>query len=244
MWKLKWFRSQKEEQLQELQVEEQKLKNKLLEKQLEPSVQYEKRPYARVSLVNDVLTVVLNTGDVLTKSNSTADDFKKVRLSKNEQEVLNIIYSKEVLEDYVKQEGFEPQVTYNSAKVLEETGDFEIIDNSVYLKGIKRSLPALLVNKFAEVLEVNNQEEYESLKKFWLKCCLNPNAQSAEDLYNFLRYHKFKIDRHGNFYAYRRVVSKGSDSKELVKFVANAYNKVKAIWKKSSKDYEVIEVEK
>lgn len=250
MWKLRWFRSQKEEELEELKVEEQKLKNKILEKELKP-VQIKEsveeapsRPFSKVKFVDGLITVVLNDGDVVSKSNSTTADFERVRKAKNEQEVLNIIYSKEVLEDYIKQEGFEPQVTYNSAKMLEDTGEFEIVDNSVYLKGIKRSLPALLVNKFAEVLEVDDIEQYESLKKFWLKCCLNPNAQSAEDLYNFLRHHKFKIDRHGNFYAYRRVVSKGSGSKELVKFVANAYNKVKAIWKKKPIDYAVYKDDK
>lgn len=248
MWKLKWFRSKKEEELENLQVKEQELKNQLLENQIlelkskNPDTQDSySRPFKKVKYVDGTITVVLKDGDVVSKSNSTSNDHERIRKCKTEQEVLNIIYSKEVLEDYVKETGFEPQVTYDAAKVLEETGDFEIVDNAVYLKGIKRSLPALLVSKFAEVLgdELSSKEEYESLKKFWLKCCLNPNAQSAEDLYNFLRYHKFKIDRHGNFYAYRRVVSKGKDNKELVKFVSNAYNKVKAIWKKKPSDFYV-----
>ena len=48
-----------------------------------------------------------------------------------------------------------------------------------------------------------------------------------------------KIDRHGNFYAYRRVKTVGNDSKELVDFISNAYNKIKAVWKKKTKNYEV-----
>src|SRR5690606_22797541 len=87
----------------------------------------------------------------------------------------------------------------------------------------------------------DTKEEYEALKKFWLKCCLNTNAQRAEDLYAFLSHHQFKIDRHGNFYAYRRVVSKQGGNRELVDFVSNTYNKVKAVWKKNPEKYEVFQ---
>ena len=73
-------------------------------------------------------------------------------------------------------------------------------------------------------------------------CCLNPNAQSAEDLYGFLEKHNMKIDKHGNFYAYRKVKTVGNNSKELVDFISNTYNKVKAIWKKSPKKFKVVTV--
>ena len=131
--------------------------------------------------------------------------------------------------------------------------DFDVREDSVYLKGIERSMPQLLVEKFIEVIHnINNSTEdvipnydsyvdYSSLKKFWLKCCLNPNAQSSEDLYKFLAKHKFKIDRHGNFYAYRRVKSLDNTNKELVEFVSNAYTKVKAVWKKNVDSYVVLE---
>jgi hypothetical protein len=109
------------------------------------------------------------------------------------------------------------------------------------MKGIKRSIPPLLVESLAKA--INKQEDFDSLKKFWLKCCLNPNAQSAEDLYAFLHNHQFKIDKHGNFYAYRRVVSKANENRELVEFVSNTYTKVRAIWNKKTSNYEVYKTE-
>jgi len=115
------------------------------------------------------------------------------------------------------------------------------------MKEVKsRSLPSLLVEQFILLFDkykgsfVTETEEYQSLKKFWLKCCLNPNAQSAEDLYTFLSNHQFKIDKHGNFYAYRRVVSKGTGNQKLIEFVSNTYTKVKAVWKKKPSDYVVL----
>jgi len=102
----------------------------------------------------------------------------------------------------------------------------------------------ILINAFAElytrgIQDVEETLDFISLKKFWLKCCLNPNAQSAEDLYEFLTHHKVKIDRHGNFYAYRRVVSTARENKELVEFISNTYNKIKGVWKKKPSDYMV-----
>ena len=71
---------------------------------------------------------------------------------------------------------------------------------------------------------------------------MNPNLQSAEDLYTFLSHHNMKIDRHGNFFAYRRVCSVGGENKALVNFVSTAYNNVKAVWKKKSRDFRVEEL--
>jgi hypothetical protein len=69
-------------------------------------------------------------------------------------------------------------------------------------------------------------------------CCLNPRAEVADKLYNFLKKNSFKITKQGFFVALRNVVTLHG-STELVQFVSNAYNKVKAVWKKNPDDYEV-----
>ena len=154
----------------------------------------------------------------------------------------------------VQKKAEEVKLIQSNFEILVDTGDFEVKDSSVYMKGINRSVPKLLVNKFAEIVnktsllrysetfeeakDVEHLEiEYQSLIRFWKKCCLNPNAQSAEDLYGFLENHNMKIDQHGNFYAYRRVQKVNDDSKELVDFISNAYVKIKSVWKKSPKKY-------
>jgi hypothetical protein len=81
-------------------------------------------------------------------------------------------------------------------------------------------------------------DEYQSLKRFFMWCCLNPRAEVADKLYNFLKRNSFKITKQGFFVALRNVVTLHG-STELVQFVSNAYNKVKAVWKKSPDAYEV-----
>lgn len=260
---LTWFRSNKQKELEALQVEGQKLQNQLLKEELnakikenEPElVQVDRgKPYKKIKLVGDVLTIILHDGNILTKPKATEADFQKVRAAWNENDLFTVAASSEKIQEQREQlkqvENIQKTITF--VDQLKHLKDFEVKDGAVYLKTndgvtIERSLPALMIEKFAELYSPTLQcvegeeneiyEERDALKKFWLKCCLNPNAQSAEDLYVFLSHHQMRIDRHGNFYAYRNVVSTEAPNKELVEFIGNTYNKVKAVWKKKPRDY-------
>jgi hypothetical protein len=85
---------------------------------------------------------------------------------------------------------------------------------------------------------VLEDEEYQGLKRFFMWCCLNPRAEVADKLFIFLKKNSFKITKQGFFVALRNVVTLHG-SIELVHFISNAYNKVKAVWKKSPIDYTV-----
>ena len=210
------------------------------------------RPYRKVKLVNDVLTIILTDGSVISKSGSLYDDFLAVRSAETEEEVLNVVSNPEgrkqlekVIENISKLEKI-----CSNIDLLVESGEFEFRDDALYMVGVDRSIPELLIEEFSSIFNNNQYDDvtmtsyYQSLKKFWLKCCLNPNAQSAEDLYTFLSKHQFRIDRHGNFYAYRRVVSiRGETDQAFVDFVSNAYNKVKAVWKKKPDNFRVVKLE-
>lgn len=256
---LKWFKSQKEKELESLKVEEQKLKNKLIEEKLKKKAASENqeetlavKPYKMVRFVNDILTVVMNDGCIITKSEATVQDFADVRGAVSEEDLLFMLSTKREVEERAEYEKelAKTEKIRDGLPLIDMTGDFVTDGGCFYLKemydkGIKRSIPQLLAEKFIDVIgersdmdELATDTEYNALKKFWLKCCLNPSAQSAEDLYEFLSNHNFKIDRHGNFYAYRRVVSIDSTvSKFLVDFISNTYTKVKAVWKKKPSDY-------
>jgi hypothetical protein len=69
-------------------------------------------------------------------------------------------------------------------------------------------------------------------------CCLNPRAEVADELFRFLKDNSFRITKQGFFVALRNVVTLHGGA-ELVHFVSNSYNKVKAVWKKSPDKYEV-----
>lgn len=207
------------------------------------------RSYKKVKLVNDVLTIILNDGSVISRSGSLYDDFLAVRNAKTEEEVLSVVSSPEgrrQLEKIIENIA-EVEKIHSKIDVLIESGEFEFRDDALYMRGVDRSIPEILIEQFSAIFngyqygDILETTLYQALKKFWLKCCLNPNAQSAEDLYTFLSKHQFRIDRHGNFYAYRRVVSvRGETDQVFVDFVSNAYNKVKAVWKKNPADFEVL----
>ena len=254
---LNWFKSEKSAELEQLKIEEQKIRNLLLAELLsekeEKSVAFEK-PYLNVKLVNSVLTVILNDGAILSKQNATQEDFNNVRNSMEEEEVLLFMNSREGLADRKQKEEeiSKMKAIQKGFSILSKVNDFEIMDNTVYLRGIHRSLPQLLVEKFIEVInkqeyytgfgdlnkDLAENDEYQSLKRFFMWCCLNPRVEVADKLYNFLEENSFRITKQGFFVALRNVVTLHG-SNELVQFVSNAYNKVKAVWKKNPNDYTV-----
>jgi hypothetical protein len=273
MFSLNWFKSKKEREIEDLKHD---IKLKQLQKELEridvPPVQWQSststtwpiqsvvsqpayqikvedtKPYKTVKMVNNVLTVVLNDGSILSKPNATTEDFESVRSAIDEFEIIDVMAVQEVVAERKKQE-FEAEkarALQAGIQLLGGLDDFEVKGTSVYLKGINRTLPQLLVEEFLRIVNRNNgnpyrlanDEEYQSLKRFFMWCCLNPRAEVADKLYNFLKKNSFKITKQGFFVALRNVVTLHG-STELVQFVSNAYNKVKAVWKKSPDNYEV-----
>ena len=254
LFSLKWFRSNNQEKLEKLELEKKEKELELLNLQLKES----KKLYKMLSLVNNNLTIVLQDGSIISKSNATENDVQEIKLATSESEILKIVKDVNIQQEKVTEELTREDIEMYSEgfELFQYLDDFYTEGNTVYLSGTNRSLPDLLVKKFIEIItrvdkvfseeslqeKLNKDEEYLSHKKFFMWCCLNPNAQSAEDLYGFLEKHNMKIDRHGNFYAYRRVKTVGNDSKELVDFISNTYNKIKAVWKKSPKKFKVVTV--
>ena len=68
-------------------------------------------------------------------------------------------------------------------------------------------------------------------------CCLNPRAEVADKLYDFLEKNGMKITKQGFFVALRNVVKVEGADTELIHFITNAYNKIKAVWKQNTRNY-------
>jgi hypothetical protein len=209
--------------------------------------QYDK-PYSNIKFVNDVLTVILNDGNIISKHPATIDHFNLAREAKSEIELFTVCSSSEGLQEKRK---FEEEVKRNAAltagiKTLLEFApdEFEEREGALYMIGIDRSMPQLLIEEF--ILLANYEEgpfsdvneRWEGLKRFWMWCCLNPRAEVADELFRFLKDNSFRITKQGFFVALRNVVTLHGGA-ELVHFVSNSYNKVKAVWKKSPHDYDV-----
>ena len=199
------------------------------------------KPYMNIKMVNDTLTIVMNDGSIVTKSPATSDDFNLARGCTSEACLLDLVSSPEIREERKRAEA-----EYEKAKAIKKgveylstLDEFEMKDGSLYLKGINRSLPPILVEEFLEVVGKYNgtdNDEFLSLKRFFMWCCLNPRAEVAHELYRFLKENSFRITKQGFFVALRNVVTLHG-SNELVQFVSNAYNKIKAVWKKKPDDY-------
>jgi len=217
---------------------------------------FARKPYLNIKMVNDVLTVVMKDGSILTKPNATSKDFVMAKDARTEEDIYLIIATPEVVSEKrdTEAEVAKLRALHKGIDQLKNLRQFKVEGNTVYLTGINRSLPQLLVEKFIEIVYpyVNNvhlsQEEIEfcinedddflAHKRFFLWCCLNPRAEVADSLYDFLNKNGMKLTKQGFFVALRNIVVKHG-SAELVDFVSNAYNKVKAVWKKSPDNYTV-----
>ena len=210
--------------------------------------------YKNLKLVNDTLTVVMSNGNVLSKSEATEEDYYAILSAKSFDDIFTVISTAKVSEERIAHDAEikKMQALKKGIKLLADLPDFDVKGSSVYLAGTSRSLPQLLVEKFIEVVDrvktntteddflfiLDRDEEYISLKRFFMWCCLNPRAEVANELYRFLSENSFKITKQGFFVALRNVVTLHG-SPELVYFVSNAYNKVKAVWKKNPDDYTI-----
>lgn len=250
---LEWFKSKVETSID--RVIASKIENLIQEEnQLESQQKYVK-PYFSMKMVNNVLTVVLNDGSILSKPNCCEEDYYAVVDSKSVEEILAIMSSSEVMADVqqAKAEAARIKALQKGIQLLADLPDFTVEGNTVYLTGTSRSLPQLLVEKFIEVVDrvgqqmadertfqqaLNDDDEYVALKNFFMWCCLNPRAEVAHELYRFLTENSFRITRQGFVVALRNVVTLHG-SPELVHFVSNTYNKVKAVWKKNPNEYTV-----
>jgi hypothetical protein len=248
---LDWFKQTAENAI--AKVVANKLES-LMEQEESPKEEYVK-PYFSLKLINDTLTVVLNDGNILNKPAATEEDYYAVVNARSVNEIHAIVASNEVLQDVekVRAETARLKAIQKGIQSLANFDDFTVEGSTVYLTGTSRSMPQILVEEFIRVVDrvghqleyhktfqdaLNNDDEYLALKNFFMWCCLNPRAEVAHELYRFLSENSFRITRQGFVVALRNVVTLHG-SPELVHFVSNTYNKVKAVWKKNPNEYTV-----
>jgi hypothetical protein len=247
---LDWFKQTAENAI--AKVVANKLES-LMEQEESPKEEYVK-PYFSLKLINDTLTVVLNDGNILTKPGATEEHYYAVVDARSVHEIQAIVASTEVLQDVekVRAETARIKALQQGIEILAILDDFTVEGSTVYLAGTSRSMPQILVEEFIRVVDrvshepsqevfqvqLNQDDEYVALKNFFMWCCLNPRAEVAHELYRFLTENSFRITKQGFVVALRNVVTLHG-SPELVHFVSNVYNKVKAVWKKNPNEYTV-----
>jgi len=201
------------------------------------------KPYLNIKMVNDTLTIVMNDGSILTKSPATTEDYYAAKDAISEAQLIDLVSSEEIREEKRKAEAIyeKAKAVQRGAEYLATLDEFEMKHGSLYFKNINRSIPPLMVEGLLEIVGKygnTDNDAFKGMHRFFMWCCLNPRAEVADKLYNFLHKNSFKITKQGFFVALRNVVTLHG-STELVHFVSNAYNKVKAVWKKKPDDYSV-----
>lgn len=208
--------------------------------------------YKSLLFTNENLTVVLNDNEILTKFPATVDDFLAIKEAKSVVDIAKIISNvKANNEDSIEviKENRNQLAISRRSKGLEyliDTNEFILKNNSVYHKVINRSMPEVLVDAFINVyyecLDSNQDflksDKYLGLYRFWMWSCLNPRAEVADKLFEFLQKNSFRITKQGFFVALRNVVTLHGGT-EFVDFISNTYAKVKAVWKKKPSNYTV-----
>jgi hypothetical protein len=251
---LEWFKSTAERTIEKVIANKLETLIEQDEQNDVPECLPKTKPYLNIKLVNDTLTVVLQDGSIISKPEATEEHFVRARSASSEEELLSIVISQRIYDERKEDEAKIRKIKalQNGIELLKDIPDFIVEGNTVYLAGTSRSLPQLLVEKFVEVVnrvshepstevfyvQLNQDEEYLSLKRFFMWCCLNPRAEVANELYRFLNENSFRITKQGFFVALRNVVTLHG-SPELVHFISNTYNKVKAVWKKNPNEYTV-----
>jgi hypothetical protein len=239
---LEWFKNKVDHSIE--RVIENKLDNLIMQESVCAEEECIEPLYRGVKLVNDSLTILMNDGNIINKPNATEEDYDAIINARSQTEFDRIVMDSNVCQEKEEAERkmAKAKALQKGIKILEESGEFTLEGNTVYFKGISRSIPQLLVEKLIEVVDkaedLSEDEEYLSLKRFFMWCCLNPRAEVSNELYRFLDENSFRITKQGFFVALRNVVTLHG-SPELVHFISNTYNKVKAVWKKSPDDYTV-----
>lgn len=167
--------------------------------------------------------------------NKARDLFKAVQTSTEKQMELEFKAKKEESKKMEDILDFMKEVKTNGHDI------FEVIDNSIYVKGIRISTPELLIREIIKADEESNDDRVQALLNFWSLCALNPDPRARYDLFKFLNNHNLNLTSSGNFVAYRTVNVYQAGDAELEKFVTQQWLKVKK-QKKSPKNYDVYQL--
>ena len=205
------------------------------------------------------IDIILSNGNVLSGI-VEKDIYEEITNCNDELMILDLISPVKVEQENGSDFDIEVEKTITPLiNILSSNSNFEIENNKVYLKGIKSiAIPSSIIGEFIRLqseldyYKINQLDTYslfnenlDKLKKefdallmftFWL--LLNPIESSRKDCLDFVKKNDIQLTSNGLLICYRKVVSKGSKNKELIKFISENYFKKKK-QKKSPKNYSI-----
>ena len=110
--------------------------------------------------------------------------------------------------------------------------DFYEMEGKLYHSKVKLSIPMVLAVKMKENFE--NPEELNKLINFWCWVSLNPDAESRENIYQWVKKQNIPILPSGLILTFRRVVKVNGVDYALTEYVNETYLKIKKSKKKTT----------
>jgi hypothetical protein len=108
-----------------------------------------------------------------------------------------------------------------------EGGIFEVKNSALYVKGIDISLPNSMITKFSEILDKNDPKLLNKYINFWKWLSLNPDAESREDMINWVTSQNLPILDSGLIMTFRRVLRVKTEDYYSIDFITNLFNKLR-----------------
>jgi hypothetical protein len=118
-----------------------------------------------------------------------------------------------------------------------EGGIFEVKNSALYVKGIDISLPNSMITKFSEILDKNDPKLLNKYINFWKWLSLNPDAESREDMINWVTSQNLPILDSGLIMTFRRVLRVKGQNYDHIEFVTNLINKLRSDKKSTNVNY-------
>lgn len=251
MWFKPWLSTKEREELTALR--EEKIKNEQEKWQkIEEATEVWKdswskpvleKYYSKLFLVNDILTIVFNDGNVISKTGIGVDVVENIKNALSEKEIISLLSYKEPVKN-------DSPIEKKNLSILDDR--FVVEGERVFLKGVGLQIPNIIVENFIEILEKLDkeftaddsiewdelQDRFNRLKFFWLKLATSSVEKCRESILRFCKDNDVRISKRGNLISYRRIVKIDGINSILDEFVKEKYEQIKK-WKKAPSNYNV-----
>lgn len=93
---------------------------------------------------------------------------------------------------------------------------FEVKGQSIYRVGVPVALPDHIIERYTQILDAKDINEFQKVDNFWFLCTLNPNADSRETCLKFMESNNIRLAPSGLMIVYRWLVKKDHSSKSFI----------------------------
>lgn len=174
--------------------------------------------------LKDKVTVILEDGTKLQKSNCSISDYERITLAVRNDDIDEIYdIMTPTLKDKVAMHEFSKSIfdKVGSSKYMEVKGQ------SIYIPSIcELSVPQDIVEVLIEAEMNEDEDTVQTILNFWTLASQNPDSRARNNMFWFLQKYGLKIAKSGLFVAYRNVVVKREGSiydLELSNYISRTY---------------------